>query len=210
MEILNEATADLRHYKEILFNKAWKRYEYIGNYGPVIGITGVGGGWHRPVRNYMEHNQVKGVLSYFGFLNKGIDSYLPQLDAEVHKYQNPIIVGFSVGGFIALRYAEKYGWGRVQKVITVATPFEGAYTLPGVFGKTFVELLPESPMLEQIKAINPPNNKLLSLLSKDRYTPNPWNIRLKWPTAILDGDSHGSLQSNWEKISSVLGAELGI
>lgn len=207
-----EIISDLEHYKAILFDQAWSRYEFSGRRGPIIGITGVGGGWHRPVRDYILGHDIGGTLAYFGFLGNGIDYYLPRLDDEIKKHPSSVILGFSGGGFIALRYAEKYGWDNVRKIITVATPFAGVSNLPSQLGETFRELTPGSKFLKEIVAIKPPEpNKVLSLLSfEDRYTPNPYNLKLNWSSAVLEGKSHGSLQSTWDKISNVLESELEI
>lgn len=213
MGISHEIMTDIGHYKAIVFDGALNEYEFQGKFGPVIGIPGVDGGWHKEVRNYLAENNIGGVLAYFGPLTGGVDSYLTRLDKEINKYPNSLILGFSAGGILALRYAQKSGWDKFRKIITVATPFDGIPKSLGVWGKTLKEISTGSPLLAEILEITPPKDKVLSLFSReDRYTKNPYETgkRLHWPYEVLEGKSHGSLQSSWNGISPFVNAELGI
>ncbi len=203
----HEIMFDLEHLKAIFSEEACKRYEFHGKYGPVIGITGIGGGWHKKVRDYIIANNIGGVLTYFGLLTKGVDAYLPLLHKEIIRYPNALILGFSAGGIIALRYAQKYGWNGFRKIFTIATPFAGIPKNLSPLGKTCRELSMEDAFLKEIVKINPPPNKVFSFLSADdRYSKRPTEILsgLGWPGAVLDGKGHGSLQSSWEVIGPII------
>jgi len=148
-----------------------------------------------------------GVLTYFSPLTKGVEAYLPELDKEVQKYSYPLLIGFSAGGFLALKYAKTYGWNKISKIITIATPFNGVRHWAKPMVKTLQDIDIESNLLKEILKLKPPLNKVFSFLSEeDRYNKDPLKIlsRLNWPGAVLEGKSHGSLQSSWETIGPII------
>lgn len=209
MSFIHELSEDFGALKESIFENSKNRFEFDGKGKPIIAVQGVWGVWRKNgLRRFMEENKLKGVLVNMGLLEKGIDSYVELLREEVEKCPNPIIIGFSAGGLVALRYAEKYGWDGFDKLITVATPFNGTrYAYLAIpFGQTYTDLLPTSKLLREVKSIIPPKNKVFSFFAEsDRHSDHK-EIRLNWPFAILDANAHGELTNGYDYTESILSA----
>lgn len=210
----SQLAENLQYIQETLLGKTKKQIEIDGKLGPVIGVHGVFGGWtENSLRKYLFDKNIKASLPNFGYLLEGIDSYLSKIHEEVLKYPNAILFGFSAGGLSLLRYADKFGWEGFEKIITVGTPFNGVSVRPFLrsLGKTFEDISPGSLMLEQIKRIEPPAGKVLSIFSMtDGFMPNPESTKFNWPTVVLGTKSHGNLQNHSVFLENVLDAELGI
>lgn len=212
MSLSKEVSETIIYLREVLRGDVYKKFEFDGKNGPIIGIHGVFGGWvDAGIKTYMKSRGVCGSLVYFGSLTRGLDYYLPSVDEEIKKHPNALILGYSGGGLLALRFAQKYGWDGFGKIITIETPFNGIPRFYGFLGKTLRELQTRSQVLIEILALKPPPNKVLSLFAlEDYFTPNPKELKLNWPTVVLGARSHGDLQNHKEWIAQILDAELGI
>ncbi len=210
-----EIKEDAQYLYSILFENAKSEFEYKGTYEPIIGLHGVDGGWtKRGFREYMDKKNVNGVLTYFGELTNGIDTYVDKLNTYIEGYPNPIIVGFSAGGIVAIRYAEKYGWNGFKKIITIASPFFGSPPAKKLrmLGKSFEDLATGSKFLSNVREIVPPPNKVFSIFAKtDLKAPFNGGEKLNWETLVIDeAGSHGEIHSNYKLIESIMDHELGI
>jgi hypothetical protein len=199
MSSIKELEETFKLTRDILLNNALKEYSFEGVNGPVIGIHGAGlSGWTKGgLRAFMLENNVKGFLMYNGILTRGVDSYLPFLDEKVKKYPNATLVGFSSGGFIALRYAQKYGWNQINNIVTIATPFNGNPVKFDKFGQILKETTEESPLLKEIVDFHPPEGRVTSIFAReDILTPSPESLNLNWKILITDAMSHEGVQNN--------------
>lgn len=199
MSFIKEVIEDGEYFYESMFYGARKEYRFDGINGPIIGIHGTGGsGWVRGgLRSFMKTTNSKGVLMMLDYQTKSVDSYLPKLSEEIKRYKNPTIVGFSSGGFIALRWAQMNGWNMINKIITIATPLQGSPKLFSFLGPMIRETLADTPKFNEILNLNPPEGKVISLFSKeDKFIPNPHNIKLNWPKIITNAKSHGDIQNH--------------
>ena len=213
MSLRDEAKENLAIVNETLFNGALREYRFDGINGPLIAIHGAGlSGWTKDgIRSFMPEYNVRGVLKYVGILTKGIDSYLPLLDEEVRRYPRPTLVGFSTGGFIVLRYAEKYGWENVKNIVTIATPFGGNLEKYKAFGKSIEETTAGSPLLNEIVNLNPPIGIVTSVFaSEDVHTPDPLAFGLNWEKVITGAKSHGDIQNHQKWYDNILKHAIGI
>jgi pimeloyl-ACP methyl ester carboxylesterase len=197
MSAKKEAQEDFNFYLvETRTEKPFQKYEFGGQNGPIIGIHGVTGGWAKDgLKRFMEENNVSGTLMYLGKLLNRIDSYLPILDTELKKHKLPTLVGLSTGGLIALRYASKYNaWDRINKIVTIATPFMGYTKLLKYVFPNLQDLVNSSEILTEIRNFKPPENKVISLFAKeDKMIPKPNKIQLNWPSIITNAQSHGDI-----------------
>lgn len=213
MSIIKEALEDAKYVRAVIFEKAKSEFEFKGINGPIVALHGLGGGWAKNgFRKYMSENKVCGILTYFGDITDGLDKYIDQIDRYLTQYKNSHILGFSAGGIIALKYAEKYGWEKFKKIITIASPLFGSPPANKLkfAGKTFDELSVESDYLRKIRGINPPENKVLSIFSSiDFKAPFSDSIKLNWPSLVLNNaHSHGEIHSNYKIIEPIINIEL--
>jgi pimeloyl-ACP methyl ester carboxylesterase len=216
MSIIKELSEDFKYAHAVMFEHAKSEFEFKGKNGPIIAIHGLGGGWaEKGFRKYMTENNVCGVLVYFGEITDGLNKYIDRLNTYLDKYSNPVIVGFSAGGIIALKYAEKYGWDKFKKIITVGTPLFGSPHASKLtfLGETFKELSVGSDYLNQVRSINPPNGKgVLSIFSDGDLKAPFKNVQtLNWPVLLLeDSPSHGEIHSNFKILEQIINKEIGM
>lgn len=110
MSLAKEIKEDIRAFWESTFEGAKDRFEFQGENGPIIAVHGIWGIWTKwGLRDYMKRKNVRGVLVDFGSLDRGIDSYVGQLKDEIERFPGALLLGFSAGGFVALKYAQQYG-----------------------------------------------------------------------------------------------------
>ena len=185
------------------FKRGIKRREYQGKVGPVIGVWGWMGrssGWiHGQLRDYFISSDVRGVLTDFGLETKNIDSYLPHLNDEVKKFPNSVIVGTSLGGLIALRYVQKYGWKNVRKVVTIVAPFNGVWMCKWIkfLGDVYTDLAPGSKFLNDLKKFKFPRGKVVQILAKwDEFVGDPEEINEPGKKYVIPVVGHNRLQNN--------------
>lgn len=214
MSLTKELSEDFKYAHAVIFEGAKSEFEFKGKNGPIIAIHGLGGGWAKKgFREYMTVNNVGGVLTYFGEMTDGLSKYVDRLDDYLNRYSNSVIVGFSAGGIIALKYSEKCGWNKFKKIITVATPLFGSPPASKFkfIGETFKELSVGSDYLNCIRNINPPKGKVLSVFAgKDTKAPFKNIQTLNWPVIITKAQSHGEIHSNYKIIELILNKELEI
>ncbi len=215
MSIFTELTEDFKYGYEVMFENAKSEFEFKGTSGPIIALHGFGGGWAKNgFRKYMAKNQVSGILTYFGDIKDGLDKYIDQLDKYINRYPDSFILGFSAGGIIALKYADKYGWDKFKKIITVASPLFGSPPANKIkfMGETLKELVGGSDYLREIRNISPSKGKVLSIFSdNDLKAPFKSPQTLNWPIILLDGHpSHGQIHSDYKILEPIINNELGI
>lgn len=214
MSIIKEISDDVEYAYAVTFENAKSEFEFDEKNRPVVALHGLGGGWAKKgFREYMTVNDVGGILTYFGEMTNGLDKYVDRLNNYLEKYSNPVIVGFSAGGIIALKYAEKYGWNKFKKIITVATPLFGSPPASKLtfLGETFKELSVGSLYLNRVRDIKPPKGKVLSVFAeKDLKAPFKNIDSLNWPIIITKAQSHGEIHSNWKIIEPIINKEIGL
>lgn len=150
-----EIVSDTRFLVEVMTGSAYKEYRFEGERGPIVGIHGVLSGWPKyGLRNLMEEEGIRGHLLYMGNLTHGIKTYLDEFDKAIAESVNPTIVSCSAGGFVALKWAQKYNkWNEINKIITLGTPFNGIPKGIEILGKTVKEITSGSNFLEEFKAL---------------------------------------------------------
>jgi hypothetical protein len=220
MEPHSRQVEDSHYLKEMLFGNARTGGEFNESFrksGSVIAFPGVFGGWMEDsVKGYMKENPVKGKIVTWGSFTNGIENkrYFNKIDEAVKKYPNSILLGYSAAGLSLLLWADRnQAWKSFNKIITIGTPFNGAQAVKGLtfLNKTFNDIAPGSKLIDKVKTIKPPEGKVISIFGiGDEHTPNPQDIKLNWPTVILNAKSHGDLQNHFIWISNILNAELGI
>jgi hypothetical protein len=213
-ETFSEVFEFMKYSFERLDSSSLNSHEIEGLYGPIIGIHGVWGEWVRGgLIDFMKKEGVSGSLMYLGSLTKSIDSYLPQIDEQVAKYKLPYLVGISAGGLLAIRYGQVYGWEKVNKIITIGTPFSGTKiaNILKPFGRIFQEIEPGSDFLKNIINVSPPSGKAISIFAKhDEFALNPEAIATNWEKIILSKLGHYAMQNDFEWINPTLRHILGV
>src|SRR3989344_5888891 len=120
MGLSKERKNQTARLKEVLNGEAVRTYEFPGPHGPVIGIHGVFGAWFDGgIKNYMLQNNIGGSLVHLGTLIRGLETYLPDIEDKIEEYPNALILGYSVGGILALKYAQHRGWNNFRKIIKI-------------------------------------------------------------------------------------------
>ena len=212
MSLLLELVEDSKYFYESLSDNPKREFKFNGSNGPIIALHGVTGGWVKNgPRKYMEINNVEGVLNYFGSMEDGLDNYVEQTKLLVDEYPNSLILGFSAGGIIALKYAEKYGYKNFKRLITIASPLFGSPPAKFVksWGETYSQLSPKSSYLDKVSSINPPKNKVLSIFSEyDIKAPFNNVTTLNWPVMIVDSNSHGQIHSDYKILEKYINKEI--
>jgi pimeloyl-ACP methyl ester carboxylesterase len=213
MSLFQEIKRNIPYVTETI-GKSMMHYKLEGKSSTptIIGIHGVFGSWtDGSVKDYLKDNNIGGVLTNFDFLLRGVDYYIPKLGEQIQKYPNSIVLGCSAGGIVALEYARRFGFHNIHKIITIGTPFNGVRKPFGVLGKSVREISPGSRLLKGVLSFTPDKERVLSVFAKnDYFTPSPETLKLNWPSAILDADSHSDLQWDRRWLEQILDAELGI
>lgn len=168
-EIIIEISSSIGYVADRLFGIKGTT-EISGKGKTVVGIHGILGGWIKQgLYKYLTEHNLNGLLLDFGWQTNKIDGYVKKLSLEIQKrnVKKPILIGYSMGGLIATRYAQEYGWDKVERVITIAAPFHGTKLaqliewLPA--GK---DMLPESNFLKELRKTSPPKGKLVCISGK--------------------------------------------
>src|SRR5260221_108966 len=99
------------------------------NYKIII-LKGFPGLWtHSNLFKWLEKNKLDSCIIHYGLQIRKIDYYAKKLEKFVNKnYPNRkiILLGFSMGGIIRVRFAQNSNWKNIEKIITFATPFKGS------------------------------------------------------------------------------------
>lgn len=146
----------------------------LGNKPQVIVIKGFPGLWrHDDLLKYFKEKNISACILDFGLQVKSIRSYTKKLDSFVKENEiiNPVIVGFSMGGIIAVDYANKSSWKNIDKVVSIATPFKGVRAMKyAPFLPLAKDLKHNSKLIKQLSEIVPPKDKLVCIYgSWDQY-----------------------------------------
>lgn len=211
MALTHELIDDLKYIYECFSSNPRSEFKFSGTKGPIVALHGVVGGWTKNgLRRYMESNNVGGILNYFGGMEDGLDKYVEGARQLIDNYPNALVLGFSAGGIIALKYAEKYGWDNFYKIMTVASPLFGSP--PASFlkyrGETYNQLSPGSQYLAEIVNIRPPKGKVLSIFSEwDLKAPFNNEKTLNWPVTVVNSKSHGQIQNDYRTIENLINKE---
>lgn len=214
MSMFQEAIEDIKYIYENLSDYPKCEFRFSGFRGPIVALHGVGGGWTKDgLRRYMKVNRVGGVLNYFGGMEDGLDGYVDRIGRLVADTPNALILGFSAGGILALKYAQRYGWNSFSKIITVASPLFGSppARLLSFKGKTYQQLSPGSNYLDEIVNIKPPSEKVMSVFAEqDIKAPFKEVKTLNWPVVIVEAKSHGQIHNNYRTLEHIINKELQI
>ncbi len=174
MPTLKESSEEL---KAIIYDflvspdKKYHHREVEGKYGPVVAIPGFGGKWEgKRWHNLTKDLDIHAIFTSFGNHYERIEKYADELNKliEEKKLKNITLIGYSMGGIIAIRYAQKYGWEKVDLIITIASPFNGspfAKLTKKIFASC-IDLSPKSELLNNLRKNDIPKNKLVCLYGK--------------------------------------------
>jgi len=127
-------------------------------------------GWYsyNEILSSLSEAGMHGAIVDLGVQTRSIDEYAMTLKKFLPKDREFTLIGFSMGGLIALKYADNTNWKNIKKVITVATPFGGspkAAYLP--FWKATHQMREGSEYLDQFQKMKLPRNKLLCAYGED-------------------------------------------
>src|SRR3989344_2434640 len=118
------------------------------------------------------HGWMTGNILYLWFKiyleKKGFEVHIPNFGLQMgnlHKYphvlniyikdkniKNPVIVGISTGGLVAIEYANEIDkWKNTKKLITIAAPFKGTHVaFLSFFSKSAKQIRPKSDYIKHI------------------------------------------------------------
>lgn len=179
----------------------------------IIIIKGFPGLWgHNNLLDWMDSEKFDVSIIDFGLQIRNINFYTNKLAKIVTKNYDDkkiILIGFSMGGLIATRFAQDNNWKNVEKVLTFATPFKGSTKaekhkyIPAAF-----DMSPNSMLLSEIYKKKVPKNKMVTVSGltddlvnvKGTSLPNSKHITLK-----VHGHRNAQVFKN---IKSVLQKEL--
>ncbi|MEK9200911.1 MAG: hypothetical protein AAB909_02985 [Patescibacteria group bacterium] len=199
---------------DFLWRQGPKEVVLSGNKGPIVGINGWLGGWagwlDEGLISYAKENNLGGVLLGLGLQIQRVDSYLERVHEAVGQYPGAILVGISMGGLIAVRYVEKYGFDNVRTVLTVASPYNGISFLrawPWSDG-AFRDLAPNSSVLRSIQRVKRVDKIVCIQGRYDEFAGIACDINLPGRKVVINAPGgHNELRNNFSWSSDVL-AEL--
>ena len=188
--------------------------KFLGNGQPVIGIPGWEAVWMPDgLGKFINSRKLPGELTFFDFQRGYIDSYVDSLGKIIENYEKPLVVGFSLGGIIAARYAQKHGWKGVDKIVTIGSPFAGVkwFDYCKFMGGACEDMRPGSDFLDNLRQMKVPvGKKLIGIYSKnDFHIGKPLRHIQAMPfseTHIVQSAGHNDLGDHcrwWEKILEV-------
>lgn len=196
----------------MFFNAERGRFVFEGKRGPLVGIRGWLGRWSSSgLRKYMSEQNVEGILLDFGLQTKEVDKYVKQLNEELSPFSRTIVVGYSMGGVIAMRYLQTYGSSKINRLITVGSPFNGVGMLRlfDQFGDVYKDLAPSSKLLEELKNLKTPRVEVLNIFaSYDQFVGDPNSISVPGKKIVLPVVGHNNLMNNVKWIAPFLDESL--
>ncbi len=207
-EIFNEAKEAIKWFT---FKR--ERIALSGEKGPIIGIRGFGGGWPKDMVKYFSENNYAGVFMNLGLQTGSIDSYVETIKKEVETFHNPVIIGFSMGGLIALRYLQTHGRDKIDTLITVGSPFNGVEVLKMIhwLGGMYSDLAPSSNLLNELKNLKIPGVRVVNVFASwDQFVGNPDNISVTGKKIVLPVVGHNNLVNKVGYIAPFLDKLLGL
>ncbi|KKR28268.1 MAG: hypothetical protein UT61_C0053G0004 [Candidatus Woesebacteria bacterium GW2011_GWA1_39_8] len=146
------------------------REEIAGKEGSLIIIRGFGKKSSLPetrIKEEMYKLGLSGVITGIaaGPGNEELEKFVAQLISEVEKYDSkPILVGYSLGGLIALLAYHHGIQDKIRGIITVGAPINGI--------KAVLLLKRKSGLLKEIS----PGSKFLETLGTKKYHPNTYHL----------------------------------
>lgn len=159
---------------------------------------------HKHWKRYLEKQGFDVYLINFPIYKGTFEKSAEKLSEHIESLnlKKIILVGISSGGLTSLLYLEHYkGWEKVEKFITIATPFRGT---PMAFFISFVksgsELLPRSDFMKKFQTIEVSNkNRIVCLKAKfDEMVPS-WSSCLDGvKTETINKVGHNNFHLNSE------------
>lgn len=153
-----------------------------GKGGPLIIIRGFGKKSSMPevrIREEMQKVELGGVIVGIvaGPDNEVLEKFVPQLLSEIEKSdRKPVLVGYSLGGLIALLTYQHGIQDRISGIITVAAPINGI-EMVGL-------LKPKKGLLKDMA----PGSEFLETLGKGKYHPNTYHLLAEYDQFIGNPD----------------------
>ncbi len=179
----------------------------------IIVLKGFPGLWtHTNLFKWLKENKLDARIFHFGLQTRKVDFYVNHLEKEIaktHGNKKIILLGFSMGGLIAVQYAKNHNWKNIEKIITFATPFKGSKkaSVYKFFGATY-DMSPNSSFLKDIQKMKVPDNKLICVSGKtDDLVDNSGTFLQGSRHVILNVDGHTNAQL-LKNIKPVLEQEL--
>lgn len=144
-----------------------------------------------------------------------------QLDRSIERVRRDAhakridVVGASQGGILALWWALHLGgWSRVRRLVLVGAPVRGTWAaaaaLPtaGLVGRGAWQLLPGSPLLQELELRLPPDAQVTSLSMRGDPICPPARCHLPGADNRVVPGSMGVLNHQWMMLSPAVGREL--
>ncbi len=168
---LENVLLDSRFLFERLTTPIKEIEELPGNDPPVIAVHGIFGGWPSfGLKKYLLDTERHSYLLDWGNQTNHFESYVDRLTDFIikHEIKNPILIGTSVGGLIAIECALKLGWDKIEKVVTLAAPYDGVNVpkIADIFPDV-KEVRPGKRLIEEINNLIIPDGKIISIRGKE-------------------------------------------
>jgi len=127
-----------------------------GDRGPAIFVGGTWGFW--PIvdlRKYLEKN---GVMAYFfdeALKEKDINEVTKRLKDFIleNEINNPILVGHSLGGLVAVNYIKRYGDKGIKRVLCICSPFYGVRDFKLLNRFVNKQIVKDSKYLDKVREV---------------------------------------------------------
>ncbi len=178
----------------------------------IIALKGFPGVWHhQDLLDWANENKLDLSIIDFGLQVRTVNYYSKKLKKIINKnFKNKkvILLGFSMGGLIATKFAQKNNWENIEKIITFASPFKGSpvakdyYLLPSA-----IDMTPGSHLLKNIYKRVPKNKVICITAKKDELVDNKKNFLPGSRHIILPIENHANAQVV-KNIKNVLDKEL--
>ena len=144
-----------------------------------------------PIKKKLEKQGVSVYCPDFGLKLGSVEKYTGLLNDYIkeNKLSNFSIVGFSLGGLIALDYYNKYK-PKIKNMIFVGTPFHGVPKAKlAFFSKSAKQMIPGRKFLKILK-IKEAKKFYSIVLSKDKYVPPESHILKGSKKVVLEDIGH--------------------
>ena len=133
--------------------------------------------YHYFMKRYLEEKGFRVYMFNKSLFIGGIDDGAIALEKFIvqHKIEKAILLGISIGGVTALRYAQIFGFTKIEKIITLGSPFQGTpWIIPLFFLKAGRDLLPGSSFVKKInrEKIEEPDKILCINAKYDELVPD--------------------------------------
>ena len=211
---MKDAVIEILEAGSFLVVRGWgggREKKFLGNGRPVIGVPGWEAVWMPDgLGKFIKSRGLPGELTFFDFQREHVDSYVDRLGKIIGNYEKPLVVGFSLGGIIAARYAQQRDWMGVDKIVTIGSPFAGVkwFGRCKFLGGACEDMRPGSGFFDSLRQMKvSPGKKLIGIYSKnDWHIGEPLKHIQAMPfseTHIVQSAGHNDLGDHcrwWEKI----------